>query len=190
MLISMRHPTDGKLHPVHREIRLPVRYLPEYLHDEPWRVFKAFIRAQALAGYWGALPTFLQDLWREPDLHRLRRIGQALVLVTEIDPEIAWLHAHFIHTPASVTQYASLMTRPWLELFGPCQRHMDDARRRTPAQARRDGLGGYLHTGRLLKFALPGLRPAKSASVISRAGFEPFWSFSRLPVEARRQRPE
>ncbi|MBL8895317.1 MAG: glycosyltransferase family 4 protein [Rhizobiales bacterium] len=110
MLISMRHPTDGKVHPVHREIRSPVRYLPEYLHDEPWRVFKAFIRAQGLPGYWKALPTFLRDLWCEPNLHRLRRIGQALVLVTEIDPEIAWLHAHFIHTPASVTQYASLMT--------------------------------------------------------------------------------
>jgi len=110
VLISMRHPTDGKVHPVHREIRSPVRYLPEYLHDEPWRVFKAFLRAQLLGGYWRALPTFLADLWREPDLHRLRRIGQALVLVTEIDPEIAWLHAHFIHTPASVTHYASLMT--------------------------------------------------------------------------------
>lgn len=110
MLISMRHPTDGKVHPVHREIRSPVRYLPEYLHDEPWRVFKAFIRAQGLRGYWRALPTFLRDLWREPDLHRIRRIGQALVLVTEIDPEIAWLHAHFIHTPASVTRYASIMT--------------------------------------------------------------------------------
>ena len=81
-----------------------------------------------LRGYWRALPTFLADLWREPDLHRLRRIGQALVLVTEIDPEIAWLHAHFIHTPASVTHYASLMTGHRLELFGPCQGHLDDAR--------------------------------------------------------------
>jgi glycosyltransferase involved in cell wall biosynthesis len=122
MLISMRHPTDGKVHPVHREIGSPVRYLPEYLHDEPWRVFKAFIRAQTLAGYWRALPTFLKDLWREPDLHRLRRIGQALVLVTEIDPQIAWLHAHFIHTPASVTQYASLMTG----LGWSCSAHAKD----------------------------------------------------------------
>ncbi|MBL8905484.1 MAG: glycosyltransferase family 4 protein [Rhizobiales bacterium] len=121
-LISMRHPTDGKVHPVHREIRSPVRYLPEYLHDEPRRVFKAFIRAQALAGYWRALPTFLRDLWREPTLHRLRRIGQALVLVTEIDPEIAWLHAHFIHTPASVTHYASLMTG----LGWSCSAHAKD----------------------------------------------------------------
>lgn len=122
MLISMRHPTDGKIHPVHREIRSPVRYLPEYLHDEPWRVFRAFIRAQVLPGYWRALPTFLRDLWREPDLHRLRRIGQALVLVTEIDPDIAWLHAHFIHTPASVTQYASLMTG----LGWSCSAHAKD----------------------------------------------------------------
>jgi glycosyltransferase involved in cell wall biosynthesis len=109
-LISMRHPTDGKLHPVHREIQAPVRYLPEYLHDEPWRVFKAFLKAQLLRGYWRAVPQFLADILREPDRHRLRRIGQALVLVTEIDPGIEWLHAHFIHTPASVTWYASIMT--------------------------------------------------------------------------------
>jgi len=132
-LISMRHPTDGKLHPVHREIRSPVRYLPEYLHDEPWRVFKAFIRAQALKGYWRALPTFLADLIREPDRHRLRRIGQALVLVTEIDPQIGWLHAHFIHTPASVTQYASLMTG----LGWSCSAHAKDIWTTKEAELRR-----------------------------------------------------
>jgi len=132
-LISMRHPTDGKLHPVHREIRSPVRYLPEYLHDEPWRVFKAFIRAQALKGYWRALPTFLADLSREPDRHRLRRIGQALVLVTEIDPQIGWLHAHFIHTPASVTQYASLMTG----LGWSCSAHAKDIWTTKEAELRR-----------------------------------------------------
>ena len=33
-LYSMRHPTDRETHPVHAEIRAPVAYLPEYLHDE------------------------------------------------------------------------------------------------------------------------------------------------------------
>jgi glycosyltransferase involved in cell wall biosynthesis len=121
-LISMRHPTDGKLHPVHREIKAPIHYLPEYLHDEPWRVFKAFLRAQILRGYWRAVPQFITDLAREPNRHRLRRIGQALVLVTEIDPGIEWLHAHFIHTPASVTYYASVMTR----IGWSCSAHAKD----------------------------------------------------------------
>jgi hypothetical protein len=31
-LVSLRHPTDAQVHPVHREIRSPVRYLPEYLY--------------------------------------------------------------------------------------------------------------------------------------------------------------
>jgi glycosyltransferase involved in cell wall biosynthesis len=132
-LISMRHPTDGKLHPVHREITSPVRYLPEYLHDEPWRVFKAFARAQFLRGYWRAMPQFLRDLWREPNRHRLRRIGQALVLVTEIDPGIEWLHAHFIHTPASVTYYTSLMTG----IGWSCSAHAKDIWTTSDAELRR-----------------------------------------------------
>ena len=40
-LMSMRRPTDKKRHPVHDEIRAPVTYLPEYLHEEPLRVLKA-----------------------------------------------------------------------------------------------------------------------------------------------------
>ncbi len=40
-LYSLRHPTDRVAHPVHDEIRAPVAYLPEYLHDEPARVWRA-----------------------------------------------------------------------------------------------------------------------------------------------------
>ena len=45
-LVSLRHPTDKKRHPVHDEITAPVLYLPEYLHQEPGRV---------LRGLWAAL---------------------------------------------------------------------------------------------------------------------------------------
>ena len=37
-IVSLRHPTDRTVHPVHREIRAPVSYLPEYLWHEPMRV--------------------------------------------------------------------------------------------------------------------------------------------------------
>jgi glycosyltransferase involved in cell wall biosynthesis len=40
----------------------------------------------------------------------VRRFGQALVLATECAPGISWLHAHFLHTPASVARYAAMLT--------------------------------------------------------------------------------
>ena len=46
-LVSMRRPTDRKRHPVHDEIRAPVAYLPEDLHDEPWRVLRAWWKARS-----------------------------------------------------------------------------------------------------------------------------------------------
>ena len=41
-LYALRHPTDTAVYPVHREIRAPVVYLPEYLGDEPRRVAAAW----------------------------------------------------------------------------------------------------------------------------------------------------
>src|SRR5205814_3861221 len=38
-----------------------------------------------------------------------RRVHQAIVLAAELAPDIAWLHAHFLHTPASVARYAAVM---------------------------------------------------------------------------------
>jgi glycosyltransferase involved in cell wall biosynthesis len=47
---------------------------------------------------------------RDPSLSRIRRFGQALVLARELPAEVGWLHAHFLHTPASVTRYAAMIT--------------------------------------------------------------------------------
>ena len=41
-LYSMRSPTDPTVHPVHGEIAASVSYLPEYLHQQPRRVFRAW----------------------------------------------------------------------------------------------------------------------------------------------------
>ncbi|WP_322096646.1 glycosyltransferase family 4 protein [Pelagibius sp.] len=113
-LISLRHPTDRKRHPVHEEITAPVNYLPEYLYQEPLRVLRGWRRARALSGYRHALRTFLKDLWRDRTPNRVRRFGQACVLAAELPEATERLYAHFLHTPASVTRYAALMRGlPW-----------------------------------------------------------------------------
>ena len=113
-IFSMRLPTDGAIHPVHREIRAPVAYLPEYLHWQPRRVIAAWRRARRWPGYAGARRLWLGDLRRDPSRNRFRRFGQALVLAAELPADIGWLHAHFLHTPASVTRYAArLLGLPW-----------------------------------------------------------------------------
>jgi glycosyltransferase involved in cell wall biosynthesis len=113
-IVSLRHPTDGVRHPVHGEIAAPVLYLPEYLYQEPLRVLRGWRVARRLAGYRAARRAWLHDLARDPTPNRVRRFGQALVLARELPGEVGHLHAHFLHTPASVTRYAALLRGlPW-----------------------------------------------------------------------------
>ena len=121
-IASMRHPTDCQTHPVHRQIRAPVHYLPEYLYHAPMRVLRSIARARRLPGFRRALSTWIADLRRDFSPNRFRRFGQAAVLAAEMPPETRWLYAHFIHTPSAVTRYASLMTGlPW-----SCSAHAKD----------------------------------------------------------------
>lgn len=113
-IVAMRRPTDKKRHPVHDEIRASVDYLPEYLHEEPLRVLKAIWKIRKLPGFRPALKQFWQDLKRDVSRNRVRRFGQAAVLVAEWPHDAQWLHVHFIHTPASVASYASQVSgMPW-----------------------------------------------------------------------------
>ncbi|MSP82237.1 MAG: colanic acid biosynthesis glycosyltransferase WcaL [Alphaproteobacteria bacterium] len=122
VIVSLRHPTEGERHPVHRAIKAPIVYLPEYLAHEPRRVLRAWWAARRLAGYGVAWRAWLCDLVRDPTPNRVRRFGQALVLAVEVAPNVASLHAHFLHTPASVTRYAALLTGlPWT-----CSAHAKD----------------------------------------------------------------
>jgi glycosyltransferase involved in cell wall biosynthesis len=121
-LISMRKPTDKKRHPIHDEIKARVVYLPEYLHEEPIRVLGALIAGWRKPNFKPLLKQFWADLRRDVSRNRFRRLGQALVLAHEWPDAGEWLHAHFIHTPASVAAYASLMTGvPWT-----CSAHAKD----------------------------------------------------------------
>ncbi len=113
-IVSLRRPTDGALHPVHREIRAPILYLPEYLHEAPPRVLRGWRFARRLKGYAAARATWLRDLKRDPTASRIRRFGQAMVLARELPEDVGHLHAHFLHTPASVARYAALLRGlPW-----------------------------------------------------------------------------
>jgi len=134
-IVSLRHPTDRVVHPIHREIRAPVTYLPEYLYQQPLRVWRAWRRGRRLPGYRTARRAWLRDLRRDPTPNRVRRFGQALVLACELPRDVTWLHAHFIHTPGSVARYASLLTGlPW-----SCSAHAKDIWT-TPAWEKREKL--------------------------------------------------
>lgn len=107
---SLRRPTDRFRHPMHEAIAARLFYLPEYLRDDPLRVLRGLRHAVRHLHWKPAMRVFLGDLRRDPSASRLRRLGQAFVLARELDPGIRHLHVHFLHTPASVTRYAALLT--------------------------------------------------------------------------------
>lgn len=108
-IVSLRAPTDARRHPVHDEIRARITYLPEYVKDEPLRCIGAWLKARNLPGFSTAWSAFRADYARDRTPNRARRFVQAMVLAAERGEAVKWLHAHFIHTPASVTRYAAMM---------------------------------------------------------------------------------
>src|SRR6186713_63499 len=50
-LYSLRRPTDAATHPLHVDIKAPVTYLPEYLHDDVRRVWRAWRHVRRRPGY-------------------------------------------------------------------------------------------------------------------------------------------
>lgn len=121
-IVSLRHPTDTRRHPIHDEIRASVLYLPEFVLREPGRVIGAWWRRRRGKGYRAARNQWLRDMKRDPSIPRARTFFQALVYANEAPPGIARLHAHFLHTPACVARYAStMMGLPW-----SCSAHARD----------------------------------------------------------------
>lgn len=113
-LVSLRHPTDKKQHPINAEIRAPVSYLPEYLYQEPARVLHSWLKVRRLPGYKKARRSWLHDFRRDFTANRIRRFGQALVFAAEFPDDASWIYSHFLHTPSSVARYASeIRGVPW-----------------------------------------------------------------------------
>lgn len=111
LVVSLRQPYDRLTHPVHREIRGPVLYLPEYLGAAPRRVAAGQVAVwrRAPRRYLAALRVWLADFRRDPTTNRARRFGQAGVLAAELPASVRHLHVHFLHTPASVARYAGIL---------------------------------------------------------------------------------
>jgi glycosyltransferase involved in cell wall biosynthesis len=114
LVVSLRHPTDKHVHAVNKAIAADVLYLPEYLKDEPARVRAGRRWAEEQPTFPTLWKTFSADLKRDGTVNRWRRLGQACVLARELPDDVDWLHTHFLHTPASVARYASILTGlPW-----------------------------------------------------------------------------
>jgi glycosyltransferase involved in cell wall biosynthesis len=109
LIVSLRHPTEGKVHDINREIKADVLYLPEYLKDDPRRVRAARKWAESQPGFQRAWKAFRVDLKRDGSVNRRRRFGQACVLAYELPTDVDWIHTHYLHTPASVARYAAMI---------------------------------------------------------------------------------
>jgi len=107
LIVSLRRPTDQATHPVHERVRAAIHYLPEYLREAPLRVWRGWRLARRQPGYRAARRGWLADLRRDVTPNRIRRFGQAMALAAELPEDIRHLHAHFLHTPASVARYAA-----------------------------------------------------------------------------------
>ena len=111
---SLRHPTDKKTHPLHDRLQAKIRYLPEYLRNEPRRVAMAMGAAADMPGFDAAAGAFAADVERDDTANRRRRWGQACVMAAEMPEDVAGIYAHFLHTPSSVARYAAILRgMPW-----------------------------------------------------------------------------
>lgn len=94
---------------IENKVRATPQYLPEYLHEAPVTVARAFAVARSLSGFGAAWAAFRDDLRDEFARARVRRFGQACVLAAQMPSTVRHVHAHFAHSPASVARYAAMM---------------------------------------------------------------------------------
>lgn len=112
-IYSLRGPREKERHPVHREIRAGVTYLPEYLSLRDvlpnLRAFRAFPR-----GYSRAFAHALVKSVRRRKKSPLKRLFQAGWLIDRKGlgrpGGVGHLHSHFLHTPTELALYASRIT--------------------------------------------------------------------------------
>ncbi|MEQ9346436.1 MAG: glycosyltransferase family 4 protein [Thalassospira sp.] len=121
-IVSLRHPTDKKRHPINERITGDVDYLPEYVYQEPLRVLRSWLKVRKLPGYRRAFNIWWQDYRRDRTSNRARRFAQGMVMAAELPDDITRIYAHFLHTPASVARYCAIIRGlPW-----SCSAHAKD----------------------------------------------------------------
>lgn len=107
-LHALRNPGEDAALTRYR-LQTTCQYLPEYLHDAPIAVLRAFLSAFGLPGFRRAWNMFCSDLIKDPSRARVRRFGQACVLAGSIKSHARHIYCHFSHSPASVTRYAAAL---------------------------------------------------------------------------------
>ena len=160
-LYSLRRPTDAATHPLHARSG---RRSPTCRSTCTTTCAASGAHGATCGGdrgYRAARAAWWRDLRRDPTRNRVRRFGQALVLAAELPRDIAHLHAHFLHTPASVTRYAALLRGLPLELLGAREGHLDDARVGKAREARDVRVDGDVHGGQraIICATSPATRP-------------------------------
>ena len=127
LIVSLRHPTEGKVQDLNREIKAEVLYLPEYLQDDPARVRAARQWAEAQPGYASAL----KGVPRRPEARPLGqpppalrsglRAGARASRRRRLDPHALPPHAGFGRALRRADP------RHGLVVLGARQGHLDDA---------------------------------------------------------------
>lgn len=108
-IYALRRPHDLYQHPMHDDIHAPCIYLPEYAHQQPLRLLKAFTKMLSRKRFYKTLWLWVQDFAQDLTPNRARRFAQALIMAHEMPTEIRHIYFHFIHTPASVARYCALL---------------------------------------------------------------------------------
>ena len=114
-LLPMRHPREDFTHASVKQIKARVDYLPTYL----WRDLPRLLRhnlalaLRAPGRYRQGLALMRRRLGRARKSATIKHFLQAGYLVNAVlarHPEIGHLHAHFAHSPTSVTMFASVLS--------------------------------------------------------------------------------
>ncbi len=110
-LISMRKPREAFCHSSVKEIQAKVNYLPSTFQGNWLRLLKAAFKTARLhpKGFRNTLKLTLRRFLRSRKSATFKHFLQACYIVAEILPDsgICHLHAHFAHSPTSVTMFAS-----------------------------------------------------------------------------------
>ena len=171
LIVSLRHPTEGKVHDLNREIAADVLYLPEYLKDDPRRVRAGRKWAETQPGFRRAEKAFVADLKRDGSVNRRRRFGQACVLAHELPADVDWIHTHYLHTPGVGRALCSDDPRARLVVLRAREGHLDDAEMGAERKARGRGVGCDLYAREPRLSALAHRDTAEDRSCLSRSRF-------------------
>jgi hypothetical protein len=124
-LWSLRRPTDKHRHPVHDRVQGRVVYLPEYLKDDPRRVFAGWLKARACR----AMPAARAAVPRRPAARSLGQPPAPLGPGNGAGGRTAGRHRAALRAfPAYADVGDSLCrpdARPAVERVGACQGHLD-----------------------------------------------------------------